>query len=204
MKKITKTSIVLVAIISATLAVRIVLGVLLRPVEYVLSQAEETLFELALQLHHDALVVDAHDDVLTYIVDYQYDLAMDGNEPDDRSLFLYYGFSWLPFAPRGDAVHADMDFARIRQGGLDAQFFPIWVSCEYYRSGIPGAASQRAFEMIEALQDQERRHPERIKIAYNARDVEQIVSDGKLAAIRPLRVGTQLKTIWQPWPNFIN
>ena len=52
------------------------LGVLLRPAEHVLSPAEETLFERALLLHHDALVVDAHDDVLTYIVDYQYDLAM--------------------------------------------------------------------------------------------------------------------------------
>ena len=98
MKIITKGTIALVAVIATTLAARIVLGTLLRPAEQILSPAEATLFERARQLHHDALVVDAHDDVLTYIVDYQYDLAMNGNEPDDRSLFLYYGFSWLPFS----------------------------------------------------------------------------------------------------------
>lgn len=189
MKIITKGTIALVAVIATTLAARIVLGTLLRPAEQILSPAEATLFERARQLHHDALVVDAHDDVLTYIVDYQYDLAMNGNEPDDRSLFLYYGFSWLPFPPHGDEVQADMDFTRIRKGGLDAQFFPIWVNCEYYRSGIPGASSQRAFEMIEALKEQERRHPEHIKIAYTVKDVEQIVSDGKLAAILAIEGG---------------
>ena len=117
MKKIRKGTISLVAVMAIALVARIILGVLLRPTTHVSTPADEALFQRARQLHHDALVVGAHDDVLTYIVDYQYDLAMDGNEADDRSLFLYYGFSWLPFPPRGDDVHADMDFTRIREGG---------------------------------------------------------------------------------------
>ena len=189
MKKIANGTILLVAVLAITLAARVGLGVLLRPAARVLSPAEAAQFERARQLHRDALVVDAHDDVLTYIVDYEYDLAMDGNEPDDRSLFLYSGFPWLPFAPRGDDVQADMDFARIRKGGLDAQFFPIWVNCKDYHSRIPGQARQRALEMLEALKEQERRHPKHFQIAYTARDVEQIVSGGKLAAIAAIEGG---------------
>ena len=34
--------------------------------------------------------VDGHNDVLTWITDYGYDLGMDGDEPDDRRLWLYY------------------------------------------------------------------------------------------------------------------
>ena len=76
MKKIAKGTLSLVAVIAITLAVRIILGIMLRPAAPVLSSADATLFERARQLHHDALVVDAHDDVLTYIVDHGYDLAM--------------------------------------------------------------------------------------------------------------------------------
>ena len=49
------------------------------------GKKNEKVAEISEAVADDAVVVDAHDDVLTYIVDYQYDLAMEGNEPDDRS-----------------------------------------------------------------------------------------------------------------------
>jgi membrane dipeptidase len=44
---------------------------------------------------------------------------MDGNEPDDRSPFIWSGgpFTWFPNPPQGDNVRAYMDLARIREGG---------------------------------------------------------------------------------------
>jgi len=66
MRKIRKGAIALVAVMAIALVARIILGILLRPATQVFTPAEETLFERARQLHHDAFVVDAHDDVLTY------------------------------------------------------------------------------------------------------------------------------------------
>ena len=83
---------------------RIVLGLLLKPTPPVLTPEEEALRARALELHHDAILVDGHNDVLTWITDYGYDLGMDGDEPDDRRLWLYYApFPW-PISP--PASHA--------------------------------------------------------------------------------------------------
>ena len=73
------------------------------------------------------MVIDGHNDVLTWIVDFGYDLGMDGDEPSDRSPAFYAAgqFTWLPFPPHGDTVRAHMDFARIRESGLNAQFFSV-------------------------------------------------------------------------------
>ncbi len=189
MKKWKKAVVLLTALLIIPTAGRAILGVILGPNPEILSPEDVSLLEQAQQLHRRALVIDAHDDVLTYIVDYDYDLAMNGNEPGDRSLFLYYGFSWLPFAPYGDKVKADMDFSRIREGGLNAQFFPAWVDCSTFTAAPAGASRLRALEMIDALNEQARRHPEHIQIARSAQEIQHISSDGKLAAILAIEGG---------------
>jgi membrane dipeptidase len=170
---------------------RIVLGLLLKPDPPTHTPEEEALRERALDLHHDATLFDGHNDVLTWIVNYGYDLGMDGDEPDDRSPFLYAGgpFTWLPNPPQGEKVRAHMDLTRVREGGLDAQFFSIWVDCSFYESGVPGGSEQRALEMIEALRLQVQRYSEAIEVAYTAQDVQRIASEGKLAALMGVEGG---------------
>ena len=42
----------------------------------------------AAQLHRDALRLDGHNDVPTWMLRYGFDLAMDGDEPSDRNPFF--------------------------------------------------------------------------------------------------------------------
>lgn len=132
-------------------------------------------------------MVDSHNDVLWAVTDYEFDLGMDGDEADDRGLFFYFGFPWLPNPPIGDRVRSDLDLARARAGGLDAQFFAAFAACEFI--DVPGASRRRALDFIESLGEQVRRHPDDIELAYGAEDVERIVSEGKLAAILAIEGG---------------
>lgn len=184
-----KVILLLILLVVVLIGGRIILGLLLQERPPVLTPEEEALRARAQSLHHEAIVVDGHDDVLTYIFNDGYDLGMDGDELDDRSFFFYYGFPWLPNRPYGENVHADMDLARIQEGGLDAQFFAVYVDCSLYESGIPGQSRQRALDMIEVLQEQERHYPNDIEIAYTIQDVERIISEGKLAALIGLEGG---------------
>ncbi len=163
-KRTLKGILLLLSLVVVLIGGRIVLGLLLKPAPHVLSPEEEALRARALELHHDAIIVDGHNDVLTWILDYGYDLGMDGDESDDRSAFLYAGgpLTWLPNPPHGDSGRAQTDLDRVHKGGLDAQFFSIWVDCSFYESGVPGKSEQRALEMVEALRQQTRRHPDAI------------------------------------------
>jgi membrane dipeptidase len=100
-------------------------------------------------------------------------------------VWLYWVLPWLPGAPTGEALRTDTDFARVQSGGLDAQFFSIWVSNEYYDPDdpVPGLATVRANALIDAVQEQARRHPDRMEMATSVADVRRIAAAGKLAAL---------------------
>ena len=127
MKRKTKGLLLLILLVVVILGGRLVAGLLLQEVPRVLTPEEEGIRTHALQLHRDAILIDGHNDVANRILEFGFDLAMDGGEPSDRSTFLYEGgpFIWLPNPPYGENVATDMDLARIREGGLDAQFLSI-------------------------------------------------------------------------------
>ncbi|WP_412070304.1 dipeptidase [Rubrivirga sp. IMCC43871] len=80
----------------------------------------------ALRLHYDALVVDGHVDTPTLMLDRGYAV--------------------------GDRHAGDhLDLPRMREGGLDAAFFSIYVARSY---GEGPAATDRALSMIDAVQRQ--------------------------------------------------
>ena len=77
------------------------------------------------RIHGDAIVVDGHNDVGTWILDFGFDLGMDGADPEKRAAELYWLFGWLFRNASGDALRTHTDLSRMRRGGLDAQFFSI-------------------------------------------------------------------------------
>ena len=186
-RRFARTLLGIVVVVGVVIGFRIVLGLLLRPTSPNATPEEMALRVVARDIHWDALLIDAHNDVLWAITDYGFDLAMDGDETDDRSLFFYSGLPWLPNPPTGDRVRSDLDLARAREGGLNAQFFPAYVACTFLE--IPGASRQWALAFIEQLREQVRRHPDDLEIAYTAEEVERIVSEGKLAAITAVEGG---------------
>ncbi len=134
-------------------------------------------------VHHDAILVDGHNDISTFILDWDFDLAQDGSGPDRRSAWPWFLAPWLPGRPTADTLATQTDLARMRAGGLDAQFFSIWVSPDHYDPEQPGLATRRALAMFDAVAEQARRHPDDLAIAGTAADVRRIVADGRIAML---------------------
>jgi membrane dipeptidase len=77
---------------------------------------------------------------------------------------------------------------RAREGGLDAQFFSIWVEPELFGGGGSNAI-RRADDQIAALRALAERHPEIWQLATTAGDIRRIAREGKLAALMGLEGG---------------
>jgi len=75
---------------------------------------------LAGQIHGDAIVVDGHNDVATWIPDYGFDLGMDGSVPTKKNAQLYWIIPWLLPTPSGDELRTHTDLRRLQAGGVDA------------------------------------------------------------------------------------
>ncbi len=80
------------------------------------------------------------------------------------------------------------DAVRAREGGLDAQFFSIWVAPDLYGSG-GASAMRRADEQIQAVRALATEHPETWAMATTASEVRRASESGKLAALMGLEGG---------------
>ncbi|HEX7137405.1 MAG TPA: dipeptidase, partial [Vicinamibacterales bacterium] len=83
--------------------------------------------------------------------------------------------------------HSDghIDIPRMRDGGMDALFFSIWVPSE-----VTGpAAVERAFDQIDAVREAVRTHPNDLMLATTAADVRKAATDRKIAALMGMEGG---------------
>lgn len=116
-----------------------------------------------LSIHRRAIIIDMHADTAQRLVDENVDLQ-----------------SRLP--------DGQFDAVRAKEGGLDAQFFSIWVEPELFGGG--GArATARADIQIEAVRNLAAQHPETWELATTAADVRRIAATGKIAALMGLEGG---------------
>jgi membrane dipeptidase len=142
-------------------------------------------------VHRDAIVVDGHNDVTSWILDHGFDLAMDGGDPDKRPAWHYWLLPRILARPSGDSLRTHTDLRRLREGGVDAQWFSIWVDDSYVPRdpSQAGRATARAMAMIDALDEQLRRHPDALAPATTAADVRRIAREGRIAALMGLEGG---------------
>jgi membrane dipeptidase len=77
---------------------------------------------------------------------------------------------------------------RAKEGGLDAQFFSIWVEPQLFGGG-GASAMKRADVQIEAIRNLPAKHPEIWELATSADDVRRASADGKIAALMGLEGG---------------
>lgn len=80
------------------------------------------------------------------------------------------------------------DSVRAQEGGLDAQFFSIWVEPQLFGGGGP-AAVKRADDQIDAVRQLTERYPELWQLATSAADARRIAAAGKMAAFTGLEGG---------------
>ena len=76
----------------------------------------------------------------------------------------------------------------MKEGGLDAQFFSIWVEPQYFGTGGTTAV-ERADKQIAAVRALPERYPDTWELATTAADIRRINAAGKLAALMGLEGG---------------
>ncbi|MEP6569082.1 MAG: dipeptidase [Acidobacteriota bacterium] len=117
----------------------------------------------AAAIHRRAISIDMHADTPQRLLDEHVDLAQ-------------------------RLADGHFDSVRAREGGLDAQFFSIWVEPQLFGGGGP-SAMKRADDQIAAVRALAERHPETWEFATTAADIRRIVSEEKLAALTGLEGG---------------
>src|SRR5215470_12243838 len=81
-----------------------------------------------------------------------------------------------------------VDIPRLREGGVNAPFFALWVPT-YYKGA---EAVRRTLDLRDAMQNMFDTHPDQIALAVTAEDVERITRAGKIAAILTVEGGHQI------------
>jgi membrane dipeptidase len=114
-------------------------------------------------LHARAILIDMHADTVQRMID-------EGADINTR----------LP--------DGHLDAPRMKEGGLDAQFFSIWVEPQYFGGGGKSAV-ERADKQIAAVRALAERHPETWELATTAADIRRIAAAGRLAALMGLEGG---------------
>lgn len=136
------------------------------------SKDEAALRARADKLHRQSIVVDTHNDITSPLVDDGFDLGMRGDDP-------------------GAKVKTHTDLRRMKAGGLGAEFFAVYVGKEFVnkKPAEGGGAARRALDVIGAVHEQVRRHPESLEMASTAADIRRIVKNGKIAALMGIEGG---------------
>ncbi|MAE94986.1 MAG: membrane dipeptidase [Deltaproteobacteria bacterium] len=116
--------------------------------------------DAALRLHHDAIVVDTHSDTTPRFQDPTWD-----------------------FTERHDTGHQDLP--RMREGGLDVQFWSIYMG----KTEGKGAAIREAIERIDAVHELVRAHPGDLGLARSAAEVRALVAEGRVACLMGVEGG---------------
>ena len=87
---------------------------------------------------------------------------------------------------RSTKGHADLP--RLREGGVRAPFFALWVPT-YYKGA---EAVRRTLDLRDAMQSVLDRYPNQIQLATSAADIERIAHSGKIAAVLSIEGGHQI------------
>ncbi|HEY7912900.1 MAG TPA: dipeptidase [Blastocatellia bacterium] len=124
------------------------------------------------RLHREAIVIDTHNDITSAILDEGYDLATSGIEPDGK-------------------IKTHTDLKRMKEGGLDAEFFAIYVGRDFInkKHSEGGGAARRALDMISIVYEQVRRHPQVLEMAYTSDDIRRVSRKGKIASLMGIEGG---------------
>src|SRR6516164_5392104 len=120
----------------------------------------QSVSEKSKRLQSSSIVVDTHDDTTQRLLDPQFDLAVrhsDGN----------------------------IDIPRMREGGLTAIFFSIWIPGKI----MGPEAVQKALKQIDAVRETVRRHPNELLLATTAEDVRSAKEQNKIAALMGVEGG---------------
>jgi len=120
----------------------------------------------ALRVHREAIVVDTHADTTPRFQDPDFDFAARHAKSDVR-----------------------IDLPRAREGGLDVQFWSIWVG----NVEGDGRAIREAMERIDAVWELARRYPNDVVVATDVASIRRGVAEGKLVSLMGVEGGHMIE-----------
>jgi membrane dipeptidase len=130
-----------------------------------LAVSADSLTEKARKLHFSSIVVDTHDDTTQRFLDRKFDLGVRG-------------------------ASGSIDIPRMKEGGLGAIFFSIWIP-----SKITGPeAVDRALIQIDAVREQVRKHSNDIVLATTAAEIREARKQGKIATLMGVEGGHMINS----------
>jgi membrane dipeptidase len=123
---------------------------------------DEKLWKRALDIHRKSIVVDTHNDILSIMFDENYDLGV-------SSVGKYH-----------------TDLARMKQGGLSAEFFSVYIDRSYARDG---GSARRALDLIDYTYRAVEKYPNDLMMAYSTADIRNAKKQKKIAALMGIEGG---------------
>lgn len=139
------------------------------------ADGEVIVTEAARELHRSALVIDGHND-----------LPWQVRTRASRS------FDALDISQPQPDLHTDIP--RLRQGGVDAQFWSVYVPVDTMDQG---RALATTLEQIETVKAMVRRYPETFELALTSEDIRRIHGEGKIASLIGVEGGHSIENSLQ-------
>src|SRR3984885_14992997 len=146
---------------SGLLAICIALGgVLLLVAVTAKSQTQTNISPAARELHFQSIVVDTHDDTTQRLLDPKFDFGVRRTD-------------------------GSVDIPRMREGGLSAIFFSIWIP-----GTVTGpSAVQGELDQISAVRETVARHPNDLVLCTTAEEIRHAKAAGKIAVLMGVEGG---------------
>jgi membrane dipeptidase len=124
------------------------------------SAQSDSISDKAKKLHFSCIVIDTHDDTTQRLLDPHFDISV----------------------PHADG---NIDIPRMRDGGLTAIFFSIWIDGKI----LGPEAVKLALDQIDAVRETVRKHPDSLLLATSADDIREAKKQHKIAALMGVEGG---------------
>ncbi|HEX8423141.1 MAG TPA: membrane dipeptidase, partial [Pyrinomonadaceae bacterium] len=123
---------------------------------------DERLWQRTLKLQRSSIVVDSHNDILSFMFDENYDIGQ-------SSVGKYH-----------------TDIPRMKEGGLSAEFFSVYVDRSYAANG---GAARRALDLIDMVYRAAEKYPNDLTMSYSVADIRRAKKQKKIAALMGIEGG---------------
>lgn len=120
----------------------------------------QSISDKAKKLHFSSIIIDTHDDTTQRLLDPHFDISV----------------------PHTDG---NIDVPRMRDGGLTAIFFSIWIDGKI----MGPEAVKRALDQIDAVRETVRKRPDEIILATTSEDIREAKKQKKIAALMGVEGG---------------
>src|SRR6478672_7227487 len=125
------------------------------------ERSDIKLTDAAIKLHESALMIDGHNDM-------PWEIRTKGSSSFDK----------IDISKMQRQLQTDIP--RLRQGGVGAQFWSVWVPVE---TGYRGEALSTTLEQIDLVKRMIARYPDTFALALTADDIDRIHKEGKIASL---------------------